>query len=138
MRFYYNPDPLGEYLRVCPYCKEAFTANHMLRKYCPEKHGKWEYCISRAKRRQRNMTEEWIEDSLIRGNEKILQELTRSNNIIYVRAHHLDNYGYRKDVFLCEAPTAIKYLYYVLLYNFSIKLARRKNDELVYRVRRLY
>jgi hypothetical protein len=45
-----NPDPRGEYVRICPYCEEEFIANHMLREYCPEKNGKKDYCKNRYKR----------------------------------------------------------------------------------------
>jgi hypothetical protein len=45
-----HPDPRGEYLRICPYCEEIFTADHMLRVYCPEKNGIEDYCKNRYKR----------------------------------------------------------------------------------------
>lgn len=45
-----NPDPLGEYLKVCPYCGESFTAGHMNRQFCPEKNGFKDYCKNRYKR----------------------------------------------------------------------------------------
>ncbi len=45
-----NPDPLGEYVKVCPYCGESFTAGHMNRQFCPEKNGFKDYCKNRYKR----------------------------------------------------------------------------------------
>lgn len=45
-----NPDPLGEYVRVCPYCGDQFTAGHMNREFCPEKNGFKDYCKNRYKR----------------------------------------------------------------------------------------
>lgn len=45
-----NPDPLGEYVKVCPYCGENFTAGHMNRQFCPEKNGFKDYCKNRFKR----------------------------------------------------------------------------------------
>jgi|LauGreDrversion4_2_1035121.scaffolds.fasta_scaffold784156_2 hypothetical protein len=46
-----NPDPLGEYVKVCPYCGETFTAGHMNRKFCFEKNGFKDYCKNRYKRK---------------------------------------------------------------------------------------
>lgn len=43
-------DVHGEYLRICPYCQEYFTADHMNRKFCPRKNGKNNFCKNRWKR----------------------------------------------------------------------------------------
>lgn len=43
-------DPRCEYLRICPYCLEPFTATHMNRFYCPEKNGIKNFCKYRQKR----------------------------------------------------------------------------------------
>ena len=45
-----NPDPIGEYIRECPYCHDVFTAQHMNREFCPEKNGLIDYCKNRYKR----------------------------------------------------------------------------------------
>jgi hypothetical protein len=49
-----NPDPIGEYIRICPYCKEEFTANHMNREFCSEKGGTVNYCKNRFKRQAKH------------------------------------------------------------------------------------
>lgn len=46
-----NPDPIGEYVKECPYCGDTFTAGHMNRQFCPEKNGYKDYCKNRYKRR---------------------------------------------------------------------------------------
>ena len=43
-------DPRGEYTRVCPYFGDSFIADHLTRKYCPEKNGKKNLCKNRQKR----------------------------------------------------------------------------------------
>ena len=48
-----NPDPIGEYIRTCPYCEDVFTAQHMNREFCPEKNGLIDYCKNRYKRHAR-------------------------------------------------------------------------------------
>lgn len=48
-----NPDPIGEYIRDCPYCLDTFIAQHMNRKFCPEKNGMIDYCKNRYKRQAR-------------------------------------------------------------------------------------
>ncbi|MBU3661527.1 MAG: hypothetical protein FGM14_16815 [Flavobacteriales bacterium] len=54
-------DPRGEYKRICPYCKEAFTADHMNRFYCPEKNGIQNFCKHRFKRLINELRENGIE-----------------------------------------------------------------------------
>jgi hypothetical protein len=43
------PDPTSEYYRECNYCKDPFTANHQLRRFCLKKFGIPNYCKNRYK-----------------------------------------------------------------------------------------
>lgn len=47
-------DPTGEYHRICPLCKDEFIANHINRKFCPEKNGTKNWCKNRSKRSSTN------------------------------------------------------------------------------------
>jgi ribosomal protein S27AE len=49
-----NSDPIGEYKRICPYCGDEFTANHMNREFCSEKGGTLNYCKNRFKRQAKH------------------------------------------------------------------------------------
>ena len=49
-----NPDPRGEYKKICPYCFDLFIADNMNRIYCPVKTGIPEYCKNRMVRIRRN------------------------------------------------------------------------------------
>ncbi len=42
-------DASSELAKVCAYCQEDFMANHMLRKCCPQKFGKKDYCKNHLK-----------------------------------------------------------------------------------------
>lgn len=54
-------DPRGEYKRICPYCKQAFVADHMNRIYCPEKNGIKNFCKHRFKRLKKELLEFGVE-----------------------------------------------------------------------------
>lgn len=54
-------DPRGEYMRICPYCLEPFTATHMNRFYCPDKNGIKNFCKYRHKRLVKELKENGIE-----------------------------------------------------------------------------
>jgi hypothetical protein len=43
------PDKRSEYYRECMYCKDSFTANHQLRRFCLAKNGIPNYCKNRYK-----------------------------------------------------------------------------------------
>lgn len=49
-------DVHGEYLRICLYCQEYFTADHMNRKFCPRKNVKNNFCKNRWKRLKQSNT----------------------------------------------------------------------------------
>jgi ribosomal protein S27AE len=82
-----NPDPIGEYHRICPYCGDEFTANHMNREFCPQKDGRIDYCKNRFKRLAKLNDQEQsyleLEETLETPKvvEVVIQQPTTSNSV---------------------------------------------------------
>lgn len=115
-----NPDPLGEYVKVCPYCGETFTAGHMNRQYCYEKDGFKDYCKNRYKRiakaelsfleEEINISEE--EENVIESIEatpttesalsltiRLMEETLKDQITMKLPLHHLSNLGASYDLY---------------------------------------
>ena len=52
----------NEFVRTCPYCAEEFIADHMTRKFCPEKYGIEDWCKNKYKRVANAMTKQVQEE----------------------------------------------------------------------------
>lgn len=80
-------DPRNEYSRECPYCEELFIADHMSRKYCPEKNGIKNYCKNRYKRLKDsgaidNQTMDEIPEKSI---DEIIREMGRERDLLILQ-----------------------------------------------------
>ena len=133
----FNPDPIGEYQRICPYCSEIFTANHMNRKYCPSKDGIVEYCKRRSKRLHRNKEAERLFNRLLECNNKILYLCLGESHVFYVKESKLLQLGYRFDIFLAKSPVSRDDFYSVFIINFCVERVRQDRSGALYKIRYL-
>ena len=115
-----NPDPLGEYKRICPYCKVEFTANHMNRDYCPDKNGRKDYCKNRYKRvakdelsfadddirivvekdhENKNIEAIPTKENALRLTIRLMEDTLKNQITIKLPLHHLSNLGASYDAY---------------------------------------
>ena len=137
MKTLYNPDPLGEYFRLCPYCKDAFIANHLSRKFCPEKNGVADYCKNRFKRKKSSELKERLEDRLIHSNASVLRKVCKGNYITYVHENELLSLKYRFDIYLCKTPVYRDDFYSVLIDDYCVERIRQDSEGATFKIRRL-
>ena len=108
-----NPDPIGEYLKTCPYCGDQFTAGHMNRDFCPDKNGHKNYCKNRYKRIVKEELSFSVDDQNIReeaDNEanteakitketpientiRLMEQLLKHQLTLKIPINHLSNLG---------------------------------------------
>jgi ribosomal protein S27AE len=120
-----NPDPLGEYVKVCPYCGEIFTAGHMNRQYCYEKNGFKDYCKNRYKRFSKQRDIEAINnyDPNVLINAVILKRLLGLNKTKIIDQVSLFKVNYDFDAYDFETPIFRDDFYSVIVENFVLEIA---------------
>lgn len=121
-------DPRQEYGRICPYCKEEMTVNHMNRVYCPEKNGVKNFCKNRFKRLKNNIAsrgvfvdnrdrepikitisngirdkrktiDDVIHESIVKRNIKILESILGEDEHVEINTNLLISKGYEVNCF---------------------------------------
>jgi len=140
-------DPRGEYTRVCPYCGDSFIADHLTRKYCPEKNGKKNLCKNRQKRMMdklrkhggiqlshknypievfykekdlpSNDIDKIVRDAQINSNIKVLKEILGDKSHVQLTEIELLANGFDKDFFESYEDTLSKIRrFYIGVYVF--------------------
>ena len=125
MMEFVNPDPIGEYIRTCPYCEDVFTAQHMNREFCPEKNGLKDYCKNRYKRLVRKgETADVINyDPDILINAVKLRKLLGSEKKKILEDKDLIKLNYNFDAYDSESPIHRANFYSVIVENYAIEIA---------------
>ena len=137
MKVNINPDPIGEYYRICPYCGFEFTANHMNRKFCAEKSGKKDYCKIRYRRSIGKFKEACPVDAYnpnVIINSYKLQKLLKGNSKLMVEENILQNIKFDFSSYTAESNKHSTNFYSVFVENFHVETFTQGESQKFYKI----
>ena len=139
----HEPEP-----RFCEYCGELFEANHGLQRYCPEKHGKTDYCKYQQKKKisESKIAERAIElakigmnvyeETALDKNRKHLENLIGTSSFKYVNNQLLERIGFDFSAFDKRIPVPNSNRYAIQIDDYDMEWFDQQGEILTFIITR--